>query len=160
MQTILEVEEHDGRRKAKRLRACLVDDRTADTLVGNIKDNVAPSTPVQTDGWASYRRLHEEGFPHDTVNHSASEWVKRTPTGTVTTNTLEGSHAVIKRKARVLNSFQGVKGEKLNEKLQELVFRFNNRSADLFCIFLHFLALRYPVLPYDDLVERLEALNL
>ncbi len=49
-------------------------DRTADTLVGNIKANVVPSTPVQTDGWASYRRLQGEGFPHGSVNRSASEW--------------------------------------------------------------------------------------
>jgi len=83
VQTMLEVEEHEGHRKAKRLRACLVDDRTAEPLVGNIKANVVPSTPVQTDGWASYRRLQDEGFPHGSVNHSASEWACRRPCGTV-----------------------------------------------------------------------------
>ena len=64
-------------------------------------------------------------------------WIRQThpQRGKVTTNTAETSHSHIKKRARVLNSFQGVKGEKLNEKLQELVFRFNNRSADLFHIF-------------------------
>ena len=115
---------------------------------------------MQTDGWASYRRLNQEGFPHDTVNHSASEFVKYTSNGKVTTNTVESSHSHIKKRARVLNSFQGVKGEKLNEKLQELVFRFNNRSDDLFLIFLHFLAVAYPVLPSEDVAQCLEQLCL
>ena len=68
------------------------------------------------------------------------EFVRRSPLGKVTTNTVEGFYGVIKRQARNTNLFAGrsSKDAFLHDKLEELEFRFNIREkGDMFFVFLH-----------------------
>ena len=157
-QTILEVDESPtGQRKAKRLRAFVVPSRDASTLKKNLSDCVDPSANVQTDSWAAYSGLDN----HDTVNHKEKQYVKYLFDKKVTTNTIEDTHGSLKRMARTMNLFNGRASLTLKPRLEELVFRFNNREEDdLFCIFLALLASKYSWISSDVLFKLLEQLQL
>jgi IS1 family transposase len=45
-------------------------DRSAEALIGLIKQWILPSTTVITGYWAAYSSLCDEGYVHFTVNHS------------------------------------------------------------------------------------------
>ena len=47
-----------------------VHDRSAETLIGLIKQWILPGTTIISDCWAAYTSLREEGYTHFTVNHS------------------------------------------------------------------------------------------
>ena len=49
-----------------------VADRTANTLVSIISENILPGTTVISDCWKAYSSLNSEGFFHLTVNHSVN----------------------------------------------------------------------------------------
>ena len=136
---MLEVDEdQDGKRRAKRVRLLHVQDRTANTLKTNIRDNVHDEAAIQSDGWKGYQSLSPD-FSHEIVNHNR-QFVKTRRGKKIHINSLEGCHGVVKRKARALNLLVGQPtkdGEALRAKLGELQFRFNNRSSpDLFLTFL------------------------
>ena len=73
----------------------------------------------------------------------------------ITTNTLEGTHGLLKTKARRLNLFVGQpsKQKAFNDKISELVYRFNHRiySEDFFLLFLNILKQDF-VVSLDKLV--------
>ena len=91
---------------------------------------------IQTDGWKAYYSLDAE--KHDSVNHS-KKFVSYRRGRKISINALEGTHGVIKRKARRLNLLVGHPTSQissLHAKLDELVFRFNHRDhPDLFFFF-------------------------
>ena len=123
--------------KLKMLCTAVVENRSADTLLRNIKERVRKGGRVQTNSWRSYVSLKSMGYSHETVNHKRS-FVKRTRHGIVTTNTIESTHSAIKKRARQLNVFQGTKSSNVDPKIQELTYRFNNRGKDMFlCILSH-----------------------
>ena len=70
-----------------------VEDRSADTLISIIKGNVLPGTTIISDCWKSYSRLSEEGYIHQTDNHS-KEFVNK-ETG-AHTNTIESTWRAVK----------------------------------------------------------------
>ena len=96
---------HKGRRKdgvwvfggiERETKNCFltsVEDRSADTLVPIIKQHVLPGTIIISDCWKAYSRLTEEGYVHQTVNHS-KEFVNR-ETG-AHTNTIESTWRAVK----------------------------------------------------------------
>ena len=96
---------HKGRRKdrvwvfdgiergTKNCFMCSVEDRSADTLIPVIKHNVLPGTTIISDCWKAYCWLEEEGYLHQTVNHS-KEFVNK-DTG-AHTNTIESTWRAIK----------------------------------------------------------------
>ena len=144
VQTALEVHANaDGSRSAKRLRASFVKDRTAGTLQSNLRSWVSDDAMIQTDGWKGYSSIEAER--HDVVNHS-EKFVDYCEGRKISINALEGTHGVWKRKARIINLFVGhpsKQADSLQLKLDELVFRFNNRShPDLFLAFLAILLAR------------------
>ena len=53
-----------------RLEICTDNKRDRATLIPLIKRHVAPGTLIITDCWAAYNSLEQEGFMHETVNHS------------------------------------------------------------------------------------------
>ena len=79
--------ERDGR--AHSFRAANL---TAETLQGAVRRQVAPGTTVMTDEWRSYKGLRAD-YDHQTVTHRDGEYVR----GNVTTNTVEGYFATLKR---------------------------------------------------------------
>ena len=153
-QTILEVEgSPTGKRKAKRLRAAIVASRNAETLQANIKDTVHPAANIQTDSWAAYKGLQN----HDSVNHKKGEYVKYLCDKKVTTNTLEGTHGALKRMARSMNLFNAAPSDSLQERLAELVYRFNHRNdkEDLFVVFLVLLLSKHRCTSLENALDNL-----
>lgn len=162
VQTALEVDpQPDGSRVPKRLKASFVEDRSAGTLQSNLKAWVDENARVQTDGWKAYSSLDPE--KHDSVNHS-KKFVHYRRGRKISINALEGSHGVIKRKARNLNLFVGHPTKSIQSlqlKLDELVFRFNNRShEDLFLVFLSILVAKRCSDHAEDLLSLFRRLSL
>ena len=72
----------------------IVADEDAPTLQGIIKENVLVGSTVCTDEAPAYNGLAAAHFNHQTVNHSAGQYVKN---GIYHTNSIESVWAVIKR---------------------------------------------------------------
>lgn len=70
-----------------------VHDRSAETLIGPIKQWILPGTTIISDCWAVYSSLRDEGYTHFTVNHSIP-FVDET-TGAYT-NTIESTRKQVK----------------------------------------------------------------
>lgn len=93
------------------------------TLHEFIKGNIAPETEaIYTDEWPAYRGIGDADTIHDTVNHSAEEWVH----GKVHTNTVENVWSLLKRS--IIGSYHKVSMKHLDAYLDELEWRFNNRK--------------------------------
>jgi transposase-like protein len=106
-----------------KIRLQVIAARDRATLHAWIKKNVDDKTEViYTDDWAPYLGIGDEDTRHETVNHSAKEWVR----GLVHTNTVENVWSLLKRS--VIGSFHHVSKKHLERYLDELEFRFNNRK--------------------------------
>ncbi|KYN17169.1 hypothetical protein ALC57_10555 [Trachymyrmex cornetzi] len=57
-------------RESKKIFLIPVKDRTQDTLLECIKDNIEPGTTIMSDYWKSYNCLDNEDFQHLTVNYT------------------------------------------------------------------------------------------
>jgi len=100
-----------------------IPDTTRRTLHGFIDKYVADEAEaIYTDEWPAYRGIADEDTRHETVNHSAEEWVR----GDVHTNTVEGIWSLFKRS--VVGSYHKVSHKHLDAYLDELEWRFNNRE--------------------------------
>ena len=78
------------------MRAGPIPNNWLTTIEGVVKNNVKRGTIVSTDEWQGYNDLHLLGMNHDTVKHSAKEYVR----GDVHTNTIEGYFGHFKRAVR------------------------------------------------------------
>ena len=105
------------------LRMQVVSARDRKTLHNFIRKNTAPNTEaIYTDDWPPYKGIADHDTRHETVNHSAEEWVN----GDVHTNTVEGVWSLFKRS--VMGSYHKVSHKHLDSYLDELEWRFNNRE--------------------------------
>ena len=117
------------------------------TLHGFISRTVRDEAEaIYTDELASYLGIADDDTRHETVNHSADEWV----VGDVHTNSIEGVWSLFKRS--IVGSFHKVSSKHIDRYLSELEWRFNNRKNDH--IFLDALRriVRTDRLTYRDLV--------
>ena len=156
VQTILQVRESEGKREAKRLKAEVVQDRTQATLQGNIEASVLPRSAIQTDGWPGYKQLAKNGYKHDWVNHKKTFVTTGNDGKKICTNTVEGVHSSLKRKASQLSLLCGSKVNKtiLKNKVQELVWRFNHREEeDKFFVILKIVSVYYKRSSLSELLE-------
>ena len=105
------------------LRIQTAPNRTKKTLHQFIRENVADDAEaIYTDDFVSYDGIADADTRHETVNHSADEWVR----GDVHTNGIEGAWSLFKRS--VVGSFHQVSRKHLDLYLDEFEFRFNNRN--------------------------------
>ena len=82
-----------------------------------------PGTRIITDEARHYYRLRDE-FPHETVKHRQGEYVR----GDVTTNTIEGFFALVKR--GIYGTFHSVSKKHLHRYVAEFEFRYNTRALN------------------------------
>lgn len=75
-----------------------------------------------TDELRSYLGIADDNTRHETVNHSAEEWV----VGSVHTNGIEGVWSLFKRS--IVGAFHKISVKHLDAYLQEQEYRINNRS--------------------------------
>jgi transposase-like protein len=94
------------------------------TLWPVVCENVLPGTTIHTDTLHSYRGLSLRGFRHQTVNHSAKEYVS--PYGR-TVNAIEGFWSALKR--GINGTHIHVSAKHLPKYLGEFEYRWNMRAV-------------------------------
>jgi transposase-like protein len=104
-----------------RLDAAQTPDR--ETLKAFIAAKLADETSaIMTDDFPTYEGCGDSNTRHETVNHSAKEYVR----GDVHTNTMENVWSLFKRS--IIGSYHQISVKHLDRYLDELEFRFNNRN--------------------------------
>ena len=98
------------------------------TLEGFVREIVSDKVElVATDEHAGYSQLSVAGFPHETVRHTAGEYVR----GEVHTQNLDSFWALLKR--GIVGTYHNVSAKYLPLYLAEFQFRHNNRkNPDIF----------------------------
>lgn len=104
-------------------RSFHIENASAGNVVPIVRANISEEAKIATDDAPYYRAFLGTGFAsHETVNHSADEWVR----GAVHTNTVEGYFSLFKRGMRGV--YQHCAEKHLHRYLAEFDFRYNNRS--------------------------------
>jgi transposase-like protein len=108
-----------------RVRAMVVPDVKAKTLLPKIEANVIKDATVYTDDLPSYDKLESLGFDHKTVAHSQKIYV----TGDdIHTNSVEGFWSQLKRS--IDGTYHHVTPEHLQEYVDEYGFRYSHRKDE------------------------------
>ena len=93
------------------------------TLHAFIKGHIHPKTKlIVTDEALPYRGIHDEDTRHEVVNHRRKEYVR----GDIHTNTIENVWSLLKRS--VAGSYHKISEKHIDRYLDELEWRYNNRS--------------------------------
>ena len=107
------------------IRLKRVENVRKDTLHAFVAETVRDEAEaIYTDELKSYIGIADHDTRHETVNHSIDEWV----VGDVHTNTIEGVWSLFKRS--IIGSFHKVSEKHLDRYLEELEWRYSNRSND------------------------------
>ncbi len=102
-------------------RSFHVDGTTSGHLLPIVRANISKEAFVMSDELTAYNKLGDEYWMHQTVNHSADEYVR----GIVHTNTVEGYYSIFKRGMKGV--YQHCKEKHLHRYLAEFDFRYSNR---------------------------------
>ena len=132
-----------------RVRLRQVPDVSGPSLIGFIRDVVAPGATVITDGWQGYHGLSKHGYIHERRVLSANP----EPAHVV----LPGPHRVASLLKRwLLGIHQGaVRQRQLDYYLDEYAFRFNRRTSKSRGLLFHRLmqqAVQIDPVPYRDIL--------
>ena len=106
---------------------------------------------IYTDDLRSYIGIGDEDTRHETVDHSAEEWV----IGDVHTNSIEGVWSLFKRS--IVGTFHKMSVKHMDRYLEELEWRFNNRDNPHIFRDAVKRILTTQAMPYRALVQRLES---
>lgn len=109
--------------RQKAVYTVVVPNVRANTLLGIIDERVKRKSTLMTDKFASYRRVAEHGYIHETVDHGAHEYVR----GNVHTNSIEGFWGQLKRSLD--GTYHQVSPRHLQKYLDEHAWRWNRRHA-------------------------------
>ncbi len=130
------------------VRLQVIDDRTREVLNEFIKKHIADNAEaIYTDDWPAYDGIADEDTRHETVNHSAEEWVR----GDVHTNYIENIWSLLKRS--LIGSYHKVSKKHLDAYLNELEWRFNNRDNPYLFRDTLLKLIKSGNLPYQTLVQ-------
>lgn len=117
---VMALVERDGKAHVRMIER--VDKRTIGEA---IRQTVENGSTIYTDENAVYKHLGRGvGYNHDFVTHGSYEYVR----GDVTTNTVEGFFALLKRGLH--GTFHSVSRHHLHRYLSEFEFRWNHRKVD------------------------------
>jgi hypothetical protein len=117
-QTVVALVERGGS-----VRAFHVAVADAANVASIVNENIDRESALHTDESKLYIKVGGQFAAHETVNHSAKEYVR----GDVTTNTVENYFSVFKRGMRGV--YQHCAEKHLHRYLAEFDFRYNNRAA-------------------------------
>jgi transposase-like protein len=115
---VIGMRERGGRTKARKVSA--VD---TDHLHSAIHENVEVGSMLHTDEHSGYKGIGGLFFGHDTVNHSAREYVRED----VSTNSIESVWAVLKRGLHGV--YHHASDKHLNRYVDEFTFRLNDGNV-------------------------------
>ena len=102
----------------------MVPDVKAHTLLPMIQAHIPQGQTIYTDEMLSYNRLSGLGYMHETVQHSAKQYV----VGKVHANNIEGMWSNVKR--GIDGVHHAVSPKHLQGYLDSYVYRFNHRSDE------------------------------
>ena len=101
----------------------VVQARDRQTLHRFIEEVTADETEAHfTDDWAAYDGIGDENTIHESVNHSAKEWVR----GEVHTGSVDNIWSLLKRS--IIGAYHKVSVKHLDAYLDELEWRYNGRD--------------------------------
>jgi transposase-like protein len=106
-----------------KVRSFHVENADKGTVARIVTDNIARETRLHTDESRLYTGAGAFFATHETVKHSAKEYVR----GDVHTNTIEGYFSIFKRGMK--GNYQHCAEKHLHRYLAEFDFRYNNRIA-------------------------------
>ncbi len=112
-------------RKTGKVAARVIDRMDKRTLGGFVDKHVAPDAPLYTDDSSSYS---ETDRPHETVKHTAREYVRYLKGETVHTNGVESFWATLKRAYK--RTFHRLSVKHLQRYMDEFAARHNVRELD------------------------------
>jgi transposase-like protein len=102
-------------------RSVHIDRATSAELNAVLTQKADPQSRLMTDEFPAYRRPGRRFASHETVNHSAEEYVR----GEAHTNTVEGYYSIFKRGMKGI--YQHCTDKHLHRYLAEFDFRYSNR---------------------------------
>ena len=108
--------------RAGNVRSFHVNDVTAGTLRQKLAENVSYSATLMTDEARQYTEIGKGFTDHQSVNHSAEEYVR----GDAHTNTIEGYFSILKR--GMYGVYQHCSSHHLHRYTTEFDFRYNHRQ--------------------------------
>ena len=116
------------RQRSGDLRFFHAEDAKSGTLAKYIRENINSDVDViVTDDLPAYpKALGELEGKHETVNHTAKEYVRYEHDFMVTTNTIESAFSLLKR--GIIGTWHRISAKHLQAYLDEVTFRFNNRN--------------------------------
>ncbi len=80
------------------------------------------TTAIYTDQATWYKGIADQNTRHESVDHSAEEWVR----GDVSTQSIESAWSLLKRS--IVGSYHQLSAKHLQAYMDEFTFRFNNRE--------------------------------
>lgn len=119
-QTVIGMRQRGGKTVARTIEGT---DRL--TMMTEVQKTVKPGSTIYTDDHVSYRRLHRKGYQHESLNHSANEYVR----GMAHTNGIESVWAVLKR--GIEETFHQVSEKHLDRYVNEFTFRLNEGNCQI-----------------------------
>ena len=93
------------------------------TIQAAIVEQVEAGSMLNTDEASAYDGIHAKFFEHETVNHTAGEFVR----GDVTTNGIESVFAVLKR--GLIGVYHHASAKHLDRYVDEFAFRLNDGNV-------------------------------
>jgi transposase-like protein len=143
------------RQRNGELRFFHADDAKTGTLQKYIQENISNDVDViVTDDLPAYQKAVGT-HKHETVNHTAKEYVRKQDDFCVTTNTVESAFSLLKR--GIVGSWHKISAKHLQSYLEEMQFRFNRRKRpDLFVDTLRHMITADP-LTFENLTAEPEA---
>jgi transposase-like protein len=106
-----------------KVRSFHVPEVSGKTLRPILVSQVNRKSALMTDEGGQYYQAGKEFNRHETINHSADEYVR----GDAHTNTIEGYFSILKR--GIVGTYHHVSQQHLKRYLAEFDFRYNERSA-------------------------------
>ena len=115
-------------RMTKKVAVFLVPRRTKKELMDKIRNNIAPGSVIMSDEWRAYNDIPRyNGYQHRTVCH-AENFVNPQDNNVHTQNNESfWGHA-----KKYFKNMHGVRRERLDVFLDEIVYRWNNKDVDMF----------------------------
>lgn len=110
-------------RESGRARSRVLKNYIGEEIFPIVRDNVAREARLMTDEAGHYKWIGKTFASHETVNHSAEEYVR----GEAHTNTAEGFFSIFKRGMKGV--YQHCREQHLHRYLAEFDFRYNHRVA-------------------------------
>jgi transposase-like protein len=117
---IVSLVDRDGEKRSFHVR-----DVNAKTLRPIMNEHIAQNAALMTDEAKVYKKIGNDFASHESVNHSANEYVNPIQPW-IHTNTVEASFALLKR--GLIGTFHHVGEQHLQRYVTEFDFRWNNRQ--------------------------------